>query len=74
MLVQKIKRTMFVARQKRCSYIKFKSTSEPCEYGWRLENEKYQIEWFKGQVCLRVMEILDGDETDLGKLSANLLQ
>ena len=31
-LVQKIKRTMFVARRWRCSYMQFQPTSEPCEH------------------------------------------
>ena len=43
-LVEKIKRTMFVARRWRCSYMQFQPTSEPCEHGWRLENNKYHIE------------------------------
>ena len=72
-LVQKIKRTMLFARQWRCSCIQFLPTSEPYEYGWKLENNKYQIEWFKGQACPRVMNILDIDEVDLGKLSTTLL-
>ena len=51
-LVEKIKRTMFVARRWRCSYMQFQPTSEPCEHGWRLENNKYHIELFDGQACL----------------------
>ena len=72
-LVQKIKKTMFVARRCRCSYIQFQPMSGSCEHGWRLENTKYQIEWFEGQACPCVMDILDVNEADLGKLSTNLL-
>ena len=32
-LIEKIKRTMFVARRWRCSDMQFQSTSEPCEHG-----------------------------------------
>ena len=71
--VQKIKRTMFVARRWICSYMQFQPTSEPCEYGRRLENNKYRIEWFEGQACPCVMNILDVDKPELGKLSTNLL-
>ena len=42
--VQKIKRTMFVARPWRSFYMQLQPRSELCEYGWRLENSKYQIE------------------------------
>ena len=34
---------------------------------------KYHIEWFEGQACPRVMDILEVDEADLGKLSTNSL-
>ena len=51
----------------------FQPTSEPCEYWWRLENNKYQIEWFEGQAYPRVMSILDVDKADFSKLSTNLL-
>ena len=51
----------------------FRPRSEPCEYGWRLENNKYQIKWFQGQTFSRVIDILDVDKADLGKLSTNLL-
>ena len=64
---------MFAARQWRCFYMHFQPASEPCKYGWRLKNNKYQIEWFQGQVCARVMDILDIGEADLGKLSTYLL-
>ena len=53
--------------------MQFQLTSEPCEHGWRLENNKYQIEWFEEQACRRVMNILEVDEADLGILSTNLL-
>ena len=33
LLVQKIKRTLFVARRWRCSYMQFQPTFEPCEHG-----------------------------------------
>ena len=72
-LVEKIKRTMFVARRLRCSYMQFQPTSEPCEHGWRLENNKYHIKWFEGQACPHVIGILEVDEADLGKLSTNSL-
>ena len=49
------------------------TTSEPCEYGWRLENNKYQIEWLGGQTCSSEMDILDIDEEEFDKLSTNLL-
>ena len=48
-------------------------TSEPCENRWRLENNKYQIEWFEGQACSREMDSLEADKADLGILSNNLL-
>ena len=72
-LVQKIKRTIFVARRWRCSNLQFQPTSEPCEHGRRLESNKYHNEWCKGQVCPRVIDILEVDEADLDKLSTNLL-
>ena len=72
-LVEKIKRAMFVARRWRCSYMQFQPTSEPSEHGWRLENNKYHIELFEGQACSRVMDILEVDKADLGKLSTNSL-
>ena len=72
-MVQKIKRTMLVARRWRFSYMQFQPTSELCEYGWKLENNKYQIEWFQGQACRRVMDILDVGEVDEGKLSTSLV-
>ena len=53
--------------------MQFQLTSEPCEYGWRLENNKYQTEWLEGQTCSREMDILDIDEEDFDKLSTNLL-
>ena len=53
--------------------MQFQLTSEPCEYGWRLENNKYQIERLEGQTCSREMDILDIDEEDFDKLSTNLL-
>ena len=40
-LVQKMKRTMFVARRWTISYIQFQQIFEPCEHGLRLENNKY---------------------------------
>ena len=64
-LVQEMKTTMFVGRRGRCSYMEFQPTSEPCEHGWRLENNKYHIEWFEGPVCARVMDILEVDEPDM---------
>ena len=71
-LIQKIKRAMFVARRWRCSYMQFQPTSEPCEHGWRLENNKYHIEWFERPACPRVINILDVGEVNLGKSSTNL--
>ena len=53
--------------------MQFQPISEPCEHGWRLENNKYHIEWFEGQAYPRVMDILEIDGPDLGKLSINLL-
>ena len=53
--------------------MQFQPTSEPFEHGWRLENNKYYIEWFEGQACPRVMDILEVDKADLGKLSSNSL-
>ena len=53
--------------------MQFQPISEPCKHGWRLENNKYHIEWFEGQACPRVMAILEVDKPDLGELSANLL-
>ena len=72
-LVQEIKRTMFVARRWTCSYMQFQPTPETCEHGWRLENNKYHIEWFERPACPRVVDILEVEEADLGKLSTNLL-
>ena len=72
-LLQKIKRTRFVARRWRCSYMQFQPTSEPCEHGWRLENNKYHIEWFEGQACPCVMDNLEVDEAYLGKVSIKSL-
>ena len=72
-LVQKMKRTMFVARRWRCSDMQFQPTFEPCEHGRSLESNKYHTEWCKGQVCPRVIDILEVDEADIGKLSINSL-
>ena len=74
-LVQKIKRTMFAARQWRCSCIEFQRTSKPCEYGWRLENNKchyWMVQTRSLPLC--VLDILiEVDKADLGDLSTNLL-
>ena len=53
--------------------MQFQPTSEPCEHGWRLENNRYHIKWFEGQACPHVIGILEVDEADLGKLSTNSL-
>ena len=53
--------------------MQFQPTSKPCEHVWRLENNKYHIECFEGQACPRVMDILEVDEANLGKLSTNSL-
>ena len=53
--------------------MQFQPTSEPHKRGQRLENNRYHSEWFEGQACPRVMDILEVDEADLGKLSTNLL-
>ena len=71
-LVQKTKRTMFVVRRWTCFYMQLQPTSEPCEHGWRLENNKYHIEWFEGPACPLVMDILEVNKADLAKLSTNL--
>ena len=71
--VEKIKRITFVARRWRCSFMQFQPTSEPCEHGWRLENNKYHIEWFEGQACPCVMDNLEVDEAYLGKVSIKSL-
>ena len=53
--------------------MQFQPTSEPCEHGWRLENNKYHIEWFEGQACPCVMDNLEVDEAYLGKVSIKSL-
>ena len=63
---------MFVARRWRCFCMQFQPISEPCKHGWRLENNKYHIEWLEGQACPRVMAILEVDQPDLGELSTNV--
>ena len=44
--IQKIERTMIFVKRWRCSYMQFQPSSEPCEHGWRFQNNKYYIEWF----------------------------
>ena len=62
-LLQKIRRTRFVARRWMSSTDPFGSQLPPLDYGWKLEDGKYAIHWFDGEIAPHSIDIILNEDT-----------
>ena len=59
-LTEKIKRIKFVAR-KWMTFDTLQPVWCPSDFGWKLDNEKYRIKWYNGEVAPRCFDIVCTD-------------
>ena len=68
-LTEKVKRTKFVARKWMTSLDVLQPAWCPSYFGWKLDDGKYTIKWYDGEVAPRCLDIVctngsTEDETD----------
>ena len=62
-LTEKIKRTKFVARKWMTSVDALQPVWCPSDFGWKLDDGKYTIKWYDGEVAPRCLDIVCTDGT-----------
>ena len=73
MLLQKIKRTSYVTRLRpNATQIDPTNNLDPLCFGWRLEDNSYQLEWFQGDVAASIVEVIKKELDDIGMFENTL--
>ena len=69
-LLQKLKRTNYISNQWLASIVSDPPHMSPLDYGWKLEEEGYKIQWYEGNASPSSLDIVcredDSDEVELG--------
>jgi hypothetical protein len=65
-LLQKIKRTCFIAKMWLSSLSPHPPSLDPVDCGWTIVNGCYEIKWYEGDHCPRTLDVIceDADEDD----------
>ena len=71
-LKQKIKRVKLITRRWMSSTLQHQPIEVPEEYGWKLEDEKYQIVWFEGDATPKTLDVVEVESEGIEILHSGL--
>ena len=72
-LMQKIKRTAYIAAIWKNASLGIHQFDQPTAFGWVLEDGNYRIHWFDGDVAPRIIDVVQDNTIENGKKPIYLL-
>lgn len=63
-ILNKLKRTHLIASQWISSTKPHPPMMIPVDYGWKIVNGKYEIQWFEGETCPKALDVICSEEDD----------